>query len=171
VRIAVLAMLASITVLLLDSTGGAHSPLSPIRNALGTIAGPIEKAANAVASPFANLGGYLHSNSSLRSEIDRLKAQNAQLRGQTALNQLDQARIAEVNGLTGLAKSTGYTLLAAHVVAVGPGQSFARTVTIDAGTSSGVHADLTVVDSGGLVGRLLTATSTSATVLLITDPT
>lgn len=171
VRIAVLAILASITVLLLDSTGGAHSPLSPIRNAVGTIAGPFEKAANAVASPIADLGGYFHSNSSLRSEIDRLKAQNAQLQGQTALTQLERARVAEVNALTGLAKSTGYTLLTAHVIAIGSAQSFARTMTIDAGTSSGVHADLTVVDSGGLVGRVVSATSTTATVLLITDPT
>lgn len=171
IRIAVLAVLASITVLLLDSTGGAHSPLSPIRNALGTLAGPVENAAHAVASPFADLGGYLHSNSSLRSEIDRLRAQNAQLQGQGALTQLERSRIAEVNALTGLAKSTGYTLLAAHVIAIGSAQTFARTMTIDAGTSSGVHADLTVVDSGGLVGRVLSATSTTATVLLITDPT
>lgn len=171
VRIAVLAILASITVLLLDSTGGAHSPLSPIRDAVGTIAGPIENVANAVARPFADLGGYFRSNSSLRGEIDQLKAQNAQLRGQTALTQLDRSRIAEVNALTGLARSTGYTLLAAHVIAMGSAQSFSRTMTIDAGTSSGVHADLTVVDSGGLVGRVLSATSTTATVLLITDPT
>ncbi|MGN6723133.1 MAG: rod shape-determining protein MreC [Marmoricola sp.] len=171
VRIAVLAVLASITVLLLDSTGGAHSPLSPIRSAIGTLAGPLEKAANAVASPFADLGGYFHTNSSLRSEISRLQAQNAQLQGQTALTQLERSRIAEVDALTGLAKSTGYTLLSAHVIAIGSAQSFARTMTIDAGTSSGVHADLTVVDSGGLVGRVVSATSTTATVLLITDPT
>lgn len=171
VRIAALALLASVTVLILDSTGGAHSPLAPIRDAIGTVAGPFEQAAHAVASPFADLGGYLHSNSSLRSEIDRLKAQNAQLQGQTALTELQKSRIAEVDALTGLAKSTGYTLLTAHVVGIGPAQSFAQTMTIDAGTSSGVHADLTVVDSGGLVGRVLSATSTTATVLLITDPT
>lgn len=171
VRTAVLAILASITVLLLDSTGGAHSPLSPIRTAIGSVAGPIENAASAVASPFADLGGYFHSNSSLRGRIDRLEAQNAQLRGQVALTQLEKARIGEVDALTGLAKSTGYTLLAAHVVAMGPAQSFARTMTIDAGTSSGIHADLTVVDSGGLVGRVLSATATTATVLLVTDPT
>ncbi|MGN6160609.1 MAG: rod shape-determining protein MreC [Marmoricola sp.] len=171
VRTAVLAVLASVTVLLLDATGGAHSPLSPVRDAIGSIAGPIEDAAHAVASPFADLGGYLQSNSSLRSEISRLKAQNAQLQGQAALTQLDRSRVAEVAALTGLATSTGYTLLAAHVIAVGSAQSFARTMTIDAGTSSGVHPDLTVVDSGGLVGRVISASATTATVLLITDPT
>lgn len=171
VGIAVLAVLASVTVLILDSTGGAASPLSPIRNAIGAVAGPLENAANAVATPFADLGGYVRANSSLRSEVDRLQAQNAQLQGQAALTQLERTRIAEVSALTGLAKSTGYTLLSAHVIAIGSAQTFARTMTIDAGTSSGVHADLTVVDSGGLVGRVLSTTPTTATVLLITDPT
>lgn len=171
IGIVALCVLAAVVVLLLDSAGGSHSPLSPVRNAIGTMAGPFEKAANAVASPFANLGGYLHSNSSLRSEVNQLKQENAQLRGQAALTQLQQTRIAEVDALTGLAKSTGYTLLTANVIAVGPAQSFAQTITLDAGTSSGLHVDLTVVDSGGLVGRVVSATSNTATVLLITDPT
>lgn len=171
VRIVVLSLLAAVVVLLLDSTAGAHSPLSPIRNAIGTVASPFEKAANAIAKPFADLGGYFHSNSSLRSEIAGLKAQNAQLRGQAALTQLELGRINEVNKLTGVASSTGYTLLAAHVIAIGPAQSFARTVMLDVGSSNGVHPDMTVVDPGGLVGRVVAATSTTATVLLITDPT
>lgn len=171
VRIAVLSLLAAVVVLLLDSTGGAHSPLSPIRSAIGTVASPFEKAAHAIASPFVDLGGYLHSNNSLRSEVSQLKAENAQLRGQTALTQLEQSRIDELNKLTGESASTGYTFLAAHVIALGPAQSFARTAVIDVGTSSGVHADMTVVDSGGLVGRVVSASTTSATVLLITDPT
>ena len=55
------------------------------------------------------------------------------------------------------------------VVALGAAQSFSRTVTIDAGTSSGVRADMTVVNSDGLVGRVIRANRTSATVLLIAD--
>jgi rod shape-determining protein MreC len=42
-------------------------------------------------------------------------------------------------------------------------------VTIDAGTSSGVHADMTVLNSDGLVGRVVRTTRTTATVLLIVD--
>jgi len=52
---------------------------------------------------------------------------------------------------------------------MGPLQSFSRTVTIDAGTSSGVRTDMTVVNSDGLVGRVVRATRTTATVLLIVD--
>jgi rod shape-determining protein MreC len=52
---------------------------------------------------------------------------------------------------------------------MGPSQSFSRTVTIDAGSSSGVHANETVVNNDGLVGRVLRVTRTTATVLLVVD--
>jgi rod shape-determining protein MreC len=42
-------------------------------------------------------------------------------------------------------------------------------VTIDAGTASGVHADMTVMNNDGLVGRVVRATRTTATVVLILD--
>ena len=170
IGIAALALLAAVTVLVIDATGGAHSPLSSVRNGLGVIASPIGNAARVVVSPIADLGGYFHSNSSLRSDVDRLESENARLRGEAALTQLEKSRIEEVHQLTGLATSTGYTLVAARVIAIGPAQSFAHTVTIDAGTSAGVHDDMTVVDSGGLIGRVVAASAHSATVLLITDP-
>jgi rod shape-determining protein MreC len=52
---------------------------------------------------------------------------------------------------------------------MGPAQSFSRTVTIDAGTSAGVYPDMTVLDNDGLVGRVVRADRTTATVLLIVD--
>jgi rod shape-determining protein MreC len=52
---------------------------------------------------------------------------------------------------------------------MGPAQSFNRTVTIDAGTSSGVTADMTVLNNDGLVGRVVRADRSTATVLLLVD--
>ena len=56
------------------------------------------------------------------------------------------------------------------MVGWGPAQSFSSTVTIDAGTDAGVRPDMTVVSGAGLVGRVVSAGRTTATVLLITDP-
>jgi rod shape-determining protein MreC len=58
----------------------------------------------------------------------------------------------------------------AQVTAMGGGQTFSRTVTIDAGRSDGVRPDMTVLNPQGLVGRVIEASSTSATVLLVIDP-
>jgi rod shape-determining protein MreC len=63
----------------------------------------------------------------------------------------------------------GFDLVTAQVTAIGPAQSFSRSVTIDAGTSDGVEADMTVLNDRGLVGRVLRADLHSATVLLIVD--
>ncbi len=53
--------------------------------------------------------------------------------------------------------------------ALGPSQSFSRTVTIDAGSAAGIRPDMTVLNNDGLVGRILRVTRTTATVLLILD--
>ena len=60
-------------------------------------------------------------------------------------------------------------MVPARVVAIGPAQSFSRTVTIDAGSRAGIVPDQTVVNSAGLVGRVLRTTATTATVLLVAD--
>ena len=51
-----------------------------------------------------------------------------------------------------------------------PAQSFTNTVTLDAGTSSGIYPDMTVINNRGLVGRVISATKGSATVLLTVPP-
>lgn len=55
------------------------------------------------------------------------------------------------------------------MIAVGPAQSFGRTVTLDAGSEAGLRPDLTVVNNDGLVGRVLRTTRRTATVLLVVD--
>jgi rod shape-determining protein MreC len=101
--------------------------------------------------------------------VARLEAENAQLRGRLATSAVDRNRAAELDGLLAASERTGYSLVPARVVAVGPAQSFSRTVTIDAGTSSGIYPDMTVVNDDGLVGRVLRADRSTATVLLVVD--
>jgi rod shape-determining protein MreC len=59
----------------------------------------------------------------------------------------------------------------AQVIAVGPTQGFAYTVTIDVGQRDGVRRNQTVVNGQGLVGRITAIGRSSSTVLLIIDPT
>lgn len=165
-----LSILASLTVLILDASGHRHSPIEPLRTAMGTIVGPAQKASDDVWRPLRNLGGFMSDNRSLRQQVDRLKADNDHLKSALALQPLQLRELSDLQKLTALSSSTGYSLVSARVVAMGSAQTFERTVTIDAGTRSGIHADLTVVSAAGLVGRVIRATPTSATVLLVTDP-
>lgn len=162
-------LLASVTAITVDYQGGDSSPFTPAREALGGALGPVQEGAALVARPLHEVPEFFESNKSLRDDIEALQAENANLRGQLATTSEVRHRAAELDGLLQASKESGFALLPTRVVAMGPAQSFSRTVTIDAGTSSGVHPDMTVINNQGLVGRVVSASRGSATVLLVID--
>jgi len=168
---AVLALLlvACSTLITLDVRGGEDSPVEPVRSAVGDVFGPIESVTAAVVRPVAAVPDFFRTTGGLREEVARLEAENSQLRGLVAAGSADRSRVAELDGLLATSDRTGYALVPARVVAMGPAQSFSRTVTIDAGTTSGIGPDMTVLNNDGLVGRVLRADRSTATVLLVVD--
>jgi rod shape-determining protein MreC len=165
----VLLLLASFTFITLDVRGGDDSPVDPLRSVVGNVFGPAEEVTATVVRPFHTVPDFFTTNGTLRAEVEELEAENAALRGQLSTSEVARNRAAELDGLLRSAGDTGYALVPARVIAHGPAQSFSRTVTIDAGTSSGVHADMTVLNNRGLVGRVIRADRSTATVLLIVD--
>jgi rod shape-determining protein MreC len=165
----VLLLLASFTLITLDARGGSGSPLDPLRSAVGNVVGPVETGTATVVRPFAAVPSFFRTTTGLRHDVARLEAQNSRLEGELAGSTLDRNRAAELDGLLATSKRTGYALVPARVVAMGPAQSFRRTVTIDAGTAAGVRPDMTVLDNDGLVGRVVRADRSTATVLLLVD--
>ncbi|MGZ4497297.1 MAG: rod shape-determining protein MreC [Nocardioides sp.] len=162
-------VLASLTLITLDYHGGASSPMEPARRAVGEVFGPVEAGTTTVVRPFTAVPSWFHTHGALRNDIARLQAENSRLQAQVATQDYDKNRLQEFEGLTSAAENLGYALVPARVVGIGPAQSFSQTVTIDAGSRSGIHPDMTVVNNDGLVGRVLRVTRTTATVLLITD--
>ena len=165
----VLLLLASFTLITLDVRGGSDSPLEPVRSAMGDVLGPVENTTAAAVRPFAAIPGFFRTTGGLRRDVARLEAENSQLKGELAGVSVDRNRAAELDGLLATSKSTGYALVPARVVAMGPAQSFSRTVTIDAGTRAGIRPDMTVLNNDGLVGRVVRADRSTATVLLLVD--
>lgn len=165
----VLLLLASFTLITLDARGGDDSPVDPLRTAAGNVFGPVEEVTATVVRPFQAVPEFFTTTGTLRDEVRRLEAENANLSSELATSDVARNRAAELDGLLQSSSDTGYALVPARVVAHGPAQSFSRTVTIDAGTSSGVHPDMTVLNNRGLVGRVVRADRSTATVLLIVD--
>lgn len=162
-------VLASASLITLDHRGGPDSPVEPAREAVGEVFGPIESGAAAAIRPVTAIPDWFRSHDSLRAELSALEAENAELRAEVATSGYDRNRLEEYDGLTTAAQRLGYALVPAHVIAVGPSQSFSRTVTIDAGSAAGLRPDQTVVNNEGLVGRVLRVSRSTATVLLIVD--
>ena len=163
-------VLASVSLMTLDSGTGDGSAVEPARRAVGEVFGPIEAGTSTVVRPIAGLPDWFRGHDSMRDEIDDLEAENAELREQVRTSGLDRNRLAEYDGLTTAAEDLGYALVPARVIGLGASQSFSATVTIDAGSRAGLHPDMTVINNDGLVGRILRVTHTTATVLLIVDP-
>ena len=160
---------AALTVMTVDAASGEDSPVDPARAAVGEVIGPVEAGTATAVRPFRQTVAYFAANDALREDVAELSAQNSKLRSEAEQVPLDRNRLEELDGLTGTANHTGYSLVAARVVGMGPMQSFSRTVTIDGGTSSGVRKDMTVLNNDGLVGRVISTTRSTANVLLILD--
>jgi rod shape-determining protein MreC len=168
--VVVLLVLACVTILTLDARHDTTTtPVDPLRSAVGDVLGPVEDGASKATSPLTALADHLRKVSDLRAENAALQRANQQLQAQLQAERANDNRSQEVQTIGAFADANGYSVVQAQVIAIGSAQSFSRTVTIDAGRDQGVAPDQTVVNANGLVGRVIDASATTSTVLLVID--
>lgn len=121
----------------------------------------------------SRMGESLRDDAATRT---RLAEENRVLRNELLLAAARQARLqveAEENtrlrGLLGAAERGGHEVQLAPILDVDLDPTRQRLM-LNAGTASGVRRGQAVIDAGGLVGQVIEATPTTATVLLLTDP-
>ena len=140
-----------------------------MRRVASTVFAPLRGAADAVTEPFSNGWHGITDYGDVRSENEELRRRLAEAEGtaieaEGALAELDA--LLEQMGIDyvgDLARST------ARVVA-GPVSNFDHTIEIDKGTDDGIREGMPVVSGAGLVGRVRQATSSRATIQLLSDP-
>ncbi|CAB4954757.1 unannotated protein [freshwater metagenome] len=162
-----LLLLASLTLVVLSLRGAG----SGARSSASGLFGPVENAANAVVRPVSDFLSSIGSIGSKDQQIAELTSRNDALTAQLRTTQYEHNRAQELNDLLALAGAGKYKILPAQVIAVGPGQGFAWTITIDAGSMDGIAIDQNVVNGQGLVGRVIHVSATTATVALLVDAT
>jgi rod shape-determining protein MreC len=161
-----LAMLA-VGFITLDLGGSSLQPAhSGVRGTLGAL----YRGTDAVLGPAKRFAQGLPSAGSNQGRVSRLRQQNAQLRGELAAVAADKSTAGQLATLRLAASAVGYAMLPARVIALGPGAGFDWTVTLDAGSRSGVKVGQSVTDGAGLVGRVLHADTSASVVLLAADP-
>jgi rod shape-determining protein MreC len=161
-----LLLLVSITFIVIDARGSADG----LRGTASTVLGPLERAATSVARPVGDFFSAIGGIGSNAERADELQARNDEL--ETRLRELesDAARVEQLDELLGLAGKARYRIVPAQVIAVGPTQGFAFTVTLDVGREDNVRADQSVINGQGLVGRVVSVGQRTSTVLLAIDP-
>jgi cell shape-determining protein MreC len=105
-----------------------------------------------------------------RNQIEKLRDENDKLRLTLQNRKTADAQLKQLKGVLNLAGTAGYDVVNAKVISQGSTTSFTQTITIDAGTSSGVRANMTVLSGYGLVGVVKFAYRDSALVQLASDP-
>lgn len=151
-------------------SGSADSPLHPVRVAAATALGPVESGVMHLVRPIAGTVSALGRARSQDRRIADLQAQNMALatRLRTALDGAGET--AALRGLSASAVANSTTLRPAHVIAAGPTGAYSWTVAIDAGSRDGVRVNTAVLEAAGLVGRVVSVTPSTATVMLLIDP-
>jgi rod shape-determining protein MreC len=144
--------------------------LDGVRSGTQNVLSPFQKAGSTVVSPFRDVFGDVTHLGRTRSQIEKLKADNARLRNQLLQRKSADAELEQLKSVLDLAGRAGYKVLAARVISQGASTSFTQTITIDAGTSSGVRQNMTVVSGEGLVGVVKESYLNSALIMLATDP-
>ncbi len=167
-RALALLVLAAVAVMAVDASGD-DSPVDVARSTVGEVIGPVQSTFAAVAGPLDSIAERFADTDDLRTDLEALEGENARLRTELQTAGIVRARGEALDVMALRAQESGFALVGAEVVAVGPAQSFSRTVTIDVGTDDGVQADMTVLSADGLVGRVIRADLATATVLLVVD--
>ena len=145
---------------------GLRSAHGGVRGVLGAL----YRGTDALVAPVRSFVEGIPSAGSDHDRIAALEHQVATLQQRLAAQQADRKTRAQLQDLHVAADSGGYKIVPARVIGYGPGQGFEWTVTLDAGTDSGVKAGQSVTNGNGLVGRVLHADAATCTVLLAADP-
>jgi rod shape-determining protein MreC len=176
-RRAILALLVGLSLILLtaffgESVGG---PLKTIQRGMLEVLSPIQDGASRALKPFKDLTNWVGDTFDAKDRASRLEMQRDVLRKQViGANQAVQEnaqlkRMVNLNAKKDLSLST-YKPVTGRVIARSPSLWF-TTITVDVGSSDGVHDNQPVLDGSGLVGKVTDVTSDAAVVTLITDHT
>jgi rod shape-determining protein MreC len=165
--ILILLLITSIALITLDVRGSG--PITGARGVAHDVMAPVASVADKVFSPVGDWIGGVTRAGSLRNENARLREELEEIRGEAAENRAFASENAELSKLLDLPSTEDSDAIAARVVSGSPG-NFEWTVQIDRGTDDGVAEDMAVVAGAGLVGRIVEASGSRATVLLLRDP-
>lgn len=163
----VLLVLTSVTVLTLDFRDVGF--VRDARHAVGAALGPVQGAADFVATPFQNAWHGVTGYDDLSAENEALRARVDELEGAVARNADAAVQLEELLDQVDIPWIGDLGTATARVVQQ-PASSFSHIVGIDKGADAGIRVGMPVVTGAGLVGRVVDVSSDRSSVQLVTDP-
>lgn len=146
------------------------SVINGVRSATQSAMSPFQKAGSWTISPFRNFFSDITHLGRTRNQIEKLTAENERLRLALQNRKNADVELEQLKSVLDLAGKAEYKIVSAKVISQGSSTSFSNTITIDAGSTSGIRPNMTVISGFGLVGVVKTVYSGSALVELASDP-
>jgi len=140
------------------------------RSVTQTILSPVQRTVSTIFSPVGRFFGDVKNFGKTNAELTQALATNKLLKSKLAADSDAKGQLLQLKAVLDLAGRGNYKVAAARVIARGSASSFSQTITIDAGSSSGIRSNMTVISQNGLVGVVKSTTSSTAIVLLMSDP-
>ncbi len=165
----VLLLVSSLFLITLDLRG--VNIATGLRNVAQTTLSPVEGFFSKIFSPVGNFFGDIRNLGSTRNKISNLTDEVEKLKAEAALNEDIAGQVNQLKGVLDLAGRGNFQVVAARVINRGANTTFKQTITIDAGSTSGIARNMTVISDAGLIGVVKSVTPSSSIVLLMNDPT
>jgi rod shape-determining protein MreC len=166
----IIVLVIMVVSLSLSYTARVRGRIVSVSNLIGTVVSP-------ASSSLTFVGNRVGAAVGTVGQLFTLQRENVQLRQKLLLYNSMKLQLSELaqenNQLRGLLQlkdaARGWTLISASVISRNP-DSWYQTVVINRGTRSGVKAGMAVIVPQGVVGRVVSATPVTATVMLLLDP-
>lgn len=144
--------------------------LNGARAGVQTILSPFQRAGAFVFSPVKSFFSDITHLGRTHNQIENLRLDNAKLTSQLLNRKNADAELSQLKNILNLAGTAGFKVLNARVISQGSSQSFAQSITIDAGTNAGIKKNMTVLSEFGLAGVVKDVYLNTALITLATDP-
>jgi rod shape-determining protein MreC len=171
--VVVVLVLLALTLLTISFRSPTAGALHDLQGAGSSALRPFQIAASRVAQPFRDAYNYVDGLANAKSENAALKKQNAELRTDILIAEGKLAKYPALTKLLHLEQGPtfprDFRAVNAAVISY-PGGPFTHSLTIDAGSSSGLRINSPVLSGDGLVGRVSNVFPDTAIVTLLTDP-
>jgi rod shape-determining protein MreC len=129
---------------------------------------PVQKIVTNTGQSIRQEIDYLSRMKQLHRDLDYAKKENAILQQQIRWYKSDRQALTRLRKLLDLKEKLPYQTVAAEVIATSP-SNYYFTITIDKGSNQGLKRNMIVLNTDGVIGRILQVAGSSSKVLLISD--
>ncbi|MDH4102118.1 MAG: rod shape-determining protein MreC [Thermoleophilia bacterium] len=165
-------VLLSLVLITLSFRSGENGPVASVQSAGSTVLRPFAVGFERVAQPFRDGYGWIESLLDARSDAERLRVENRELRQRAIQSEFARQENDYLRRLLTYVDSVrfpgDFDPVAAEVIGR-PAGAFTQAIVLAAGSGSGIRVNDPVVTADGLVGLVTRVTPNTARVQLLID--